>query len=127
MSTFFLPLLDSSRDHFLRWVRSVIAFLDCEKMYSIMFWNLGFITNFLEYRLYASFIRFYKFLISLTQNVVKQDHNRFTVRQSDNLYIKFDQLQKLQRSLLKVLKPLVSQNPTLIGKIYYFIYHMYDK
>lgn len=29
--------------------------------------------------------------------------------------------------MLKVFKPLVSQNPTLIGKIYYFIYHMYDK
>lgn len=66
ISTYLLPLLESSRENFLRWVRCVIAYLDCEKMYSIMFWNLTFVPNFLEYRLYASFIRFYKFLLSLT-------------------------------------------------------------
>ncbi|CAK61405.1 unnamed protein product (macronuclear) [Paramecium tetraurelia] len=141
ISTFILPLLDNSKEPFLRWVRSVIAFIDCEKIYSIMFWNLNFIPNFLEYRLYASFIRLYKFLISLNQNVIQPKSlateqirlsNKFTIktlaeRYQDALYVSFDELAKLQGQMLKVLKPLVSQNPTLIGKIYYFIYHMYDK
>ncbi|CAD8198564.1 unnamed protein product [Paramecium pentaurelia] len=141
ISTFILNLLDNSKEPFLRWVRSVIAFIDCEKIYSIMFWNLNFIPNFLEYRLYASFIRLYKFLISLNQNVIQPKSliteqirlsNKFTIktlaeRYQDALYVSFDELAKLQRQMLKVLKPLVSQNPTLIGKIYYFIYHMYDK
>ncbi|CAD8085778.1 unnamed protein product [Paramecium primaurelia] len=141
ISTFILNLLDNSKEPFLRWVRSVIAYIDCEKVYSIMFWNLNFIPNFLEYRLYASFIRLYKFLISLNQNVIQAKSlnteqirlsNKFTIktlaeRYQDSLYVSFDELAKLQRQMLKVLKPLVSQNPTLIGKIYYFIYHMYDK
>ncbi|CAD8200306.1 unnamed protein product [Paramecium pentaurelia] len=141
ISTFFLPLLDNSRESFLRWVRSVIAFIDCEKMYSIMFWNLSFIPNFLEYRLYASFIRLYKFLISLNQNVIQTKSltteqirlsNKITIKTlaekyQDALYVSFEELVKFQRQMLKVFKPLVSQNPTLLGKIYYFIYHMYDK
>ncbi|CAD8208094.1 unnamed protein product [Paramecium octaurelia] len=141
ISTFILPLLENSKEPFLRWVRSVIAFIDCEKIYSIMFWNLNFIPNFLEYRLYASFIRLYKFLISLNQNVIQPKSlateqirlsNKFTIktlaeRYQDALQVSFDELAKLQGQMLKVLKPLVSQNPTLIGKIYYFIYHMYDK
>ncbi|CAD8109421.1 unnamed protein product [Paramecium sonneborni] len=141
ISTFFLPMLDNSRENFLRWVKSVIAFIDCEKMYSIMFWNLSNIPNFLEYRLYASFIRLYKFLISLNQNVIQTKSltteqirlsNNVTIktlaeRYKDALYVSLDELIKLQRQMLKVLKPLVSQKPTLLGKIYYFIYHMYDK
>lgn len=49
--------------------------MDVEKLYSIMFWNLNFIPNFIEGRLYATLIRVYKFLISFIQNLSPQSRD----------------------------------------------------
>jgi hypothetical protein len=59
-----LNLDEGLTDPFSRYGRTVLAFLDCEKLYGIIFWNLNFIPLFVECRVNASIIRFYKLFIS---------------------------------------------------------------
>ncbi|KAM3129213.1 hypothetical protein pb186bvf_018688 [Paramecium bursaria] len=137
LTNYFSAIRENQRDYFGRWVRLVLGFCDCEKMYAILFWSIN-IPGFLECRLFASLVRAYKFLLSFTQNIIQLkiiqqgDGNKMSyiiraLEKQNGLYFKLDSLLELQVQLQKVFKPLVSHNPTLIGKIYYFIYHMYDK
>lgn len=68
-----LNLDPTHTDRFSRWVRTVLAYLDCEKLYGIIFWNLTFIPNFVECRVNASLVRYYKFLMSFCQGILSQE------------------------------------------------------
>lgn len=65
-----LNLDEGLTDPFSRYGRTVLAFLDCEKLYAIIFWNLNFIPLFVECRVNASLIRYYKFFISFCQAIL---------------------------------------------------------